>query len=947
MINPKPSNSRILNQHFGEGILYLYNTEYAFCNERLQLVNFPFYLHDHLTQFDYETIVFYNAKKGIHVLPFDQKSADHLTKIYATLIQANQPKGPTRLQQVAQTQQAQENPSGDKTFLRIILPSKSTTQTGEQPNANLKYIKGQDKLSLPLGLEQLDHLVNRANETYLRDIPIKAFQTGIKQHKIAIVIDFDSLMTVASEGDGQAGENTILKILSNWNDKTYIREDTTIFIVINGADPEMNIRQKVLSYEPNQRARLRMSKLPPLQMLMNRDQDIQQTLHRTIVNIPSLPSRGELVNYLYRLRMLDLIDFSPTDVEDLADVLFYYSRPHSYFDQKTRTYTEYNQAYSLHAIHQRFMANLAQLPSNEKKITIDLLKDQFFKVTMPKSGIDQLNDLIGLTEIKERIALEKVNLEKKNAEKKGQSYYYVSRLMEDVKNNVGKGTKGTLSFLFLGNPGTGKSTVGNILGQIYKELGLVTSGHLVKENAGKLKSRYVGEAAVNLNNLVKKADGGVLFIDEIAGIVSSDENKSTINEINSGILTATDETDNLVTVVAGYPKETEAYLESDPGLRSRFNSDNTFIFKDYSGPDLAKIFEKEVKKRSDLDKNKPLTLDYALKQLLPKMMTVWYRTYMDLGLKGWGNGRTVRDLFESIMKRKIQRNDDGVLSLKDFDIRFKEIDFKEIIKECQNQELSPMAELEALVGIQPVKQLIATFERQAKLGLPIPRFYTFYGAAGTGKKTTAKIFGKLLEAWKLTHEHAIETIDYYKLIQEIQKREANPSGLFKGKQKKLIIISGIDDMYQNTGNVQDYQLGLKSLFADMDDFKGYYLFILDHKHEEKFSRDFARFFRTSQKVLFPNLSANDVMTLLFRKITDNDFHIDENSQHMIKANISQLINAFPNDHNTDLVEQIYLMLSQAYTLRISELHHDEVEQTKVFTVEDVERMLQSLPKEVA
>lgn len=921
MEKPNLSHSIILKHHFGESILYLFNTEYAFCNEKLLIVNFSQYLHDHLRKFGYETILFLDSKKGVHVLPHDTQSLNNLNRFDEEIIR---PLMPTVPNSEPENAKASVNNAVNGGTISLAITSKRPKNTG---------IKKDYRTGLS------NHHLTSALDNFLNAYITKKNDTILKDHKVAIIIDFDTLMTMGNAESVEAQEALVLQALDRWNDKTFVRENTTIFIVLNGQDADSNIKQKIKSYSSNHNALRRMSKLPPIQLLVSDNHDIQETLHRTIINVPSLPSRGELINYLFKLKIDGKVDFNAIEAEPLADILFYYSRPHSYFNQDERSMIEYSQSHSLYAINQRIRFELKHSPK-PLVLTQKLLKDEIFKVTLPKSGIDQLNGLIGLESIKARIALEKAILEKK--EKKSQTYHYISRLIEDTKNPIGKNTKGSLSFLFLGNPGTGKSTVGNILGQIYKELGVITSGHLVKENAAKLKGRYVGDAAVNLNNLVKRAAGGVLFIDEIAGISSSDENDSTISEINSGILAATDETDNLVTVIAGYPKETEAYLESDPGLRSRFNSDNTFVFNDYSGPELAKIFEKLIlKSRKDLGERK-FSLDPTVESLLPFMMTHWYRTHQERGLKGWGNGRTVRDFVESIVKRKIQKDDGLNITLDDMKFTFKEIDFKDIIKHCQNNQSEPIDQLKALVGIESVKEDLLKIEKKANLNLPVNRFYVFYGDPGTGKKSTAKILAKLFTEWHLTKDSGLEVIDYYELI-----KEHNPSALYKGKSKQTVITTGIDALYDNDQNISRFGANLPALFSDLDELKGYYIFIISEKNRIQFATQFPRLWKSSVQIAFPNLKTEDILKLIYKFIERDGYSIEESAKSTLKEVVNHSMQNDPTLNNTDLAQHIYNLLTEIYSQRIEDAVFPidlDSATIKVFLKIDVSLVLKNLNK---
>ena len=194
--------------------------------------------------------------------------------------------------------------------------------------------------------------------------------------------------------------------------------------------------------------------------------------------------------------------------------------------------------------------------------------------------------------------------------------------------------------VFTGNPGTGKTTVARLLAQIYRTLQVVDSGHLVETDRAGLVAGYVGQTALKVSEVFTSALQGVLLIDEAYALARGGENDFGREAIDTLVKLVEDHRDDIVVIAAGYPDEMHTFVESNPGLRSRFPK--TIHFPDYTTDELVQIFESMCKKSS-----------YSLTHAARDAMSAWFDAQPRD--KGFGNGRLARNLFEAAMAHQASR----------------------------------------------------------------------------------------------------------------------------------------------------------------------------------------------------------------------------------------------------------------------------------------------------
>ena len=273
---------------------------------------------------------------------------------------------------------------------------------------------------------------------------------------------------------------------------------------------------------------------------------------------------------------------------------------------------------------QHFLDHIAQLRTNSMNSHEGVAVKE--SSSEKKDSISELDGLIGLSSVKDEVRTMSNFIK-----------VQLSRQQQGLK-----ATQVSYHCVFTGNPGTGKTTVARILAGIYSELGVLKKGHLVETDRSGLVAEYVGQTAVKTNKVIDSALDGVLFIDEAYSLVGGGNNDFGHEAIATLLKRMEDNRDRLIVILAGYGDEMKQFIESNPGLQSRFN--RYIHFPDYNADELQQIFCRYAQNN-----------DYDVSEDALVKLKIMLEASVANKDKNFGNGRYVRNLFEKTLERQANR----------------------------------------------------------------------------------------------------------------------------------------------------------------------------------------------------------------------------------------------------------------------------------------------------
>lgn len=511
---------------------------------------------------------------------------------------------------------------------------------------------------------------------------------------------------------------------------------------------------------------------------------------------------------------------------------------------------------------------------------------------------DALSELVGMSAVKKQV-------------EDFESYITYQKKAKAAGINI---ERGNMHMQFLGNPGTGKTTVARIIAKMLYEIGILNEDKLVEVERKDLVAIYVGQTAVKTYEKIKEALGGVLFIDEAYSLYQGDGDSYGKEAIATLIKAMEDHKSDFIVIFAGYSKELSEFLKANSGIESRIGY--TFQFEDFNANELLEIFTRNMTKQQ-------FKLDNGVSEQILDICDHYRRR------KNFGNGRFVKKIEqETIINHAKNYNIDGwkvdVITVDDVP------DVRDMAAKGSRSEENSLS-LDELVGMQNIKDQIVKFKKKIKFeqnakaaGAKLKRgnsHMLFLGNSGTGKTTIARIISKeLYEAGVIMEDKLIEVERKDLVGQYVGQTAPKTSDVI---DRAIGGVLFIDEAYSLTQSASQNDYGheaIATIIKAMEDKKDDLVVIFAGYEKEMqtfLESNSGIASRIGYTFTFEDFTAEELTDIFKLKLKQNGLSCTDAAAEAAK-NVMQYFVSVPNFGNGRFAERVVNMSIELHAERMSD-----------------------------
>ena len=509
----------------------------------------------------------------------------------------------------------------------------------------------------------------------------------------------------------------------------------------------------------------------------------------------------------------------------------------------------------------------------------------------------------------------------------------ISNLAAFLNLQIRRGETNTFQgkhYVFTGNPGTGKTTVARIMADVFRTLGILSRGQLVEADRSKLVAGYSGQTAIKTNQLIDSAMGGVLFIDEAYTLKSNDQDSFGAEAIDTLLKRLEDDRGKFICIVAGYTDQMHDFIDTNPGLKSRFTQ--TIHFEDYTPDELTEIF-------INLAKGKNFTVDEETRGAV-------HRQFEQLYLrrdKNFGNAREARRIFDQTVERQSQRlveqvNDPNLQQEDMYRITVADLPM------TQSEQARPLDEvlneLDDFIGMRSVKNMIRRLavqsmfmKQRAAMGAgkvqQMSMNFILTGNPGTGKTSIARKMGEVLQAMEILPTSRV-----------IEASRATLVGKYMGETPKIVNnmcdkamggILFIDEAYTLSSENDQYgKEAIDTLMKRMEDDRGKFVVIAAGYRDEMetfLAVNPGLASRFSHKMHIDDYNEDELLAIYKKMASKDNYKLSPEAEFKLMDLICRkVINKSDSFGNAREMRNMLDATIQQLSMRVSALPQSEVTQ---------------------